>query len=223
MKRFLCFMALFSLLFASALCDSDKSLYVGQWIHTEYTIDGTLTFILIDLQEDGSAITVFGKADGDDSKVPGRSFLGSWVQTRDGITVISGHNTSKKLFLTDNDFLAESFYGSSYSLYSRISPYETNDAAKGPVSLSMLETGVQIPTGTYYIGEDIPAGTYRFDMNKTSSTVEYYETSKSLFPSSDFSLDTRNKTYARLRLEEGGKLVIKNSSIILSYAKKLFE
>lgn len=222
MKRFLCFLVLFSLLYASALCDSDKGLYLGQWIHTEYNANGTLTFILIDLQEDGSAITVFGKADGDDSKVPGRSFLGSWVQTRDGITVISGHNTSKKLFLTDNDFLAEKLYGS-HSLYSRIIPYETNDATDGPVSLSMLETGVQIPTGTYYIGEDIPAGTYRFDMNKTSAAVEYYETSNKILPSSDFTLDTRNKTYARLRLEEGGKLVIKNSSIILSYAKKLFE
>ena len=222
MKRFFCLLFVFVLFPLFSFSESDEGLYIGTWIHTEYLTNGTLQFIIIDLKNDYSAVTVFGNADGDDMKVPGRSFIGTWSPTKKGIHVVSGSNTSKDLFLTDDGRIAETNYGITV-VYYRIKKPELNDASFGPVSLSMLETGVQIPTGTYIIGEDIPAGTYRFDMNKSASSVEYYDNKKDLFPSSDFNLNTRSETYARLSMEEGGKLIIKNSSIILSYAKKLFE
>lgn len=222
MKRFFCLLLVLVLFPFVSLSDSDEGLYIGTWIYTDYLVNGTLQFIIMDLKDDHSAVTVFGEADGDDTKVPGRSFIGTWSQTGKGIHVVSGHNTSKDLFLTDDGRIAEKHAGFTY-VYYRIKKHESNDTADVPVPLSMLETGVQIPTGTYIIGEDIPAGTYRFDMNRSSSTVEYYDSKKSYLPSTDFKLDTRSETYARLTLEEGGKLIIKNSSIILSYAKKLFE
>lgn len=222
MKRFFCLLLVLTLFPVVSFSDSDEGLYVGTWIHTEYLNDGTLQFIIIDLKDDHSAVTVFGNADGDNTKVPGRSFIGTWSQTKKGIHVVSGRNTSKDLFLTDDGRIAETNYGLTY-VYYRVKQPELNDASSGPVSLSMLETGVQIPTGTYIIGEDIPAGTYRFDMNKSASSVKYYDKKTDLFPSSDFDLNTRSETYARLTMEEGGKLIIENSSVVLSYARKLFE
>ena len=205
----------------SALASDDESLYVGTWINCYYDENGDLGFILFDLQPDHTAISVFGTAELEDEELSGRSLKATWSETSKGVHIVSGHNTSKDVFLTDNGYLAEDFFGS-YIVYSRIPNYDTNDASLGPVSLSMLETGVQIPAGTYIVGEDIPAGTYRFDMNKAMSVVEYYDNSSSLFPSTDFTLSTRSTVYAMLKLEDGGMLKIKNSSIILSYAKSLF-
>ena len=157
--------------FVSFADEDDERLFVGTWIHTEYLKDGTLQFIIIDLHDDHTAVTVFGKGDGDDSHVPGRSFIGTWSFKSDTVHVISGNNTSKDLILTDNGFVAEKFIGGGYTIYSPVLEYNKNDASVGPVPLSMLETGVQIPTGTYIIGQDIPAGTYCFDMNKAAASV----------------------------------------------------
>ena len=224
MKKLLClFLALFFLPVYSFADSDDEGLFVGTWIHTEYLNDGTLQFIIIDLHDDHSCVSIFGKGTGDDEKVPGRSFIGTWSFKSDTAHVISGHNTSKDLILTDNGFVAEKMLGGGYIVYSPIKKYDKNDATNGPVPLSMLETGVQIPTGTYIIGQDIPAGVYRFDMNKAASSVKYYDSQTDVFPDSSFSLNTRSTTYSRLSLADGGKLIIENASIILSYAKSLFE
>ena len=221
MKRLFCLLVLLLFPFVS-LADEFEPLYVGKWIHTEYDKSGDFHFIILDLQEDHTAICIFGESDPEDFQVPGRSFIGTWSPTSKGIHVVSGMNSSKDLSISDNDFLIEKYSGL-VDLYSRIPEYDSNDASNGPVSLSMLETGVQIPTGTYIIGDDIPAGIYRFDMNKLSSTVKYYDQKSSLFPSTLITLDARSKTYSRLPMEEGAKLIIEGSSVILSYSKSLFE
>lgn len=204
-----------------AMADDDDQLYIGQWITTWYDNDESLHFTIFDLQEDGDAICIFGTANNDPEKIKGRSYIGSWRRTYKGAHIKTGNYAETDVFLTDNDFLAEGPKGY-YTVYSRIPEYDTNDTTNGPVSISFLETGVQIPTGTYVIGDDIPAGVYRFEMNKAMSYVEYYDNQSALLPSTDFTLSTRSTVYARLKLEDGGVLKITNSSIILSYAKSLF-
>lgn len=108
MKRLICL--LFVCVLLPAVSFSDGDIYVGTWIHTEYLVSGTLQFIILDLQADHTAVAVFGKADGDDTKVPGRSFIGTWNVSLNGIHVVSGHNTSKDLVLSDGRLL-ESGYG----------------------------------------------------------------------------------------------------------------
>ena len=222
-KLFCLFMVLVLFPVVSFSDENDEGLFIGTWIHTEYLKDGTLQFIILDLHDDHSSVAVFGKADGDDSNVPGRSFIGTWSFNSDTVHVVTGHNTSKDLILTDNGFVGEKMLGGGYMIYSPVQKYDKNDASIGPVPLSMLETGVQIPTGTYIIGQDIPAGVYRFDMNKSAASVTYYNSASDVFSDSKFVLNTRSKTYARLTLSDGGKLIIENASIILSYAKSLFE
>lgn len=110
MRRFICLLFVCLLLPVVSFSDSSEDKYVGTWIHTEYLTTGTLQFIILDLQADHTAVAVFGKADGDDSKVPGRSFIGTWNLTLGGIHVVSGHNTSKDLVYSDGR-LVESGFG----------------------------------------------------------------------------------------------------------------
>ena len=223
MKKLFCLLLALILFPAVSFSDpDDEGLFIGKWICTEYYNDGSLQSILIDFREDHTSLVVFCNGNGENEEISGRAFAGTWSFNYDTLHVITGHNTSKDFILTDNGFIAEKYAGG-YSVYSPVKVYDTSDATNGPVPLSMLETGVQIPTGTYIIGQDIPAGVYRFDLNKSAASVRYYDKQTDFIADADFKLNTRSQTYSRLSLAEGGKLIIENASIILSYAKSIFE
>ena len=223
MKRFLSILLIFIIIsfWVYASGNDDTGLFVGTWININSNTSGGLTYTILDLRQDGTAVCVLKNVHEDGTDF-GRNYMGSWKMNGDGIYIKSGNNTSMDAIMTDNGFLAEKTYGG-YIMYSRVKQYNTSDPEQGLVSVAQLETGVRIPTGTYIIGEDIPAGTYRFEMRNTTSKVEYFDNKSSLFPSTSFDLNARSETYGRLSMAEGGVLKISISSIILSYARSLFE
>ena len=221
MKRLLILLVVVLLLSSSALAGDDSKLFVGTWMSWNEIKSGGISYTIFDLREDGTAMCVFKSVSGDGEET-GRNFKGSWQETSDGIHIVSGNKTSSDCIITDNGFLAEHTYGG-YIMYTRLKKYAINDPEFEPVDISELSTGVWIPTGKYVIGEDIPAGKYQCKMGNSKATVEYYENSSKIMPSTSFSLDARSDTYSNLSLEEGGILEITTSAIVLSYARSIFK
>ena len=213
---------LVALLFLPVSCFAvESSLYVGTWVQVDAPSTSPM-ITMIHLTEDHRCFFLYQTFHEDNTASFGRTFCGKWTALGDYAYLTTGENSTMKVMITSNGFLAHDL-GGAYSLYGRVPVFSTNDATYGPVSIDQLETGVVIPTGTYIIGEDIPAGSYRFDMNVSDATVEYYSESAKYKPTADFSLNARSTTYGKINLEEGGTLYIKNSSVIMSYAKSLFQ
>ena len=229
MKRFVCMLIVLVLFPFCALAVSEND-YIGKWIFTEYLKDGTLHFRLLELRSDHSSVIVFGNADGDSTKVPGRSFLGTWSLTSKGVHVIVGVNTTKDLTYKDG-FLFEKSSGMA-DVYSRITSYGDQAAVSDqdpplesfndPAFEKALPDGVLIPAGDYIVGVDIPAGDYRADVvSDVGGTITVYPSKRkaeenSLSYINEISLGNMWGTLVfRLTLENGNYVRLKHNSIKL--------
>ena len=209
MKKLIALIMILALAVPAAALSASESDYIGKWIHTEYQKDGTLTFILIDIQQDHTAISVFGSADGSSERIAGRSFIGTWNTTSKGIHVVSGNNTSKDLFIYENDYLKESVYGV-YTIYSKVTEYgqaekvEPFEAATLP---EITNDGLRVPPGEYTIGLDIPAGTYRVEITDGTG---YYD----LFDKKDGNKISTGLTGKSYDVTEIGKITFSNGNVL---------
>lgn len=216
MKKLITLILILSLAVPAAALASNESDYVGKWIYTEYKTDGTLTFILIDIQPDHTAISVFGHADGDRSKVPGRSFIGSWQMTSTGIHVVSGYNTEKDLYIYENDYLKEKVPGLCY-IYSKINEYgdDVNSSEQFDSTLlpEITGDGLRVPPGEYTVGLDIPAGVYRIEITDGIGYYDLYEKRDGKLISNGLTGDAYDVTeIGKLSLNDGNILLLVNST-----------
>lgn len=230
MKKLYCLLIALVLFPVISFSDSDEGLFIGTWIHTEYLNSGTLQFIIIDLKDDHSSVTVFGKADGDDSKVPGRSFISTWEKTSKGVHVITGHNSTKDLQY-ENGCLYEKYSGMK-DVYFRVSSSPDHSDDPVPVSSSQpfndpafdqkLSEGVLLPAGDYIVGVDIPSGDYRADVvSDVGGIIRVYRTKAEAEKSSlsyinEINLGNMWGTLVfRLTLEDGNYIQLKYNSLKL--------
>lgn len=230
MKRLLSFLLILIFLPIVSFAD-DESLYVGIWCHTHYQNDGTLIFRLLELRDDHTSVIVFGKADGDDSKVPGRSFIGTWKTTSKGIHVITGYNTTKDLQYENGCLFEYSALSKDY--YYRVSPESKNTTDSrsipeqtqpfnDPLFDQKLSEGILLPAGNYIVGVDLPAGDYRADVvSDVGGVVTVYRSKEEAEKSpmsyiNEINLGNMWGTLVfRLTLEDGYYVQLKYNSVKL--------
>lgn len=208
--------------FSSSAYAHDESYFYGTWVEFHDTASGGASLCTFRLTPDHKAFYTAQSFYSDEPGL-GRSFVGSWSVSNDTITIITGNNTKIQGYILGNGFFAEKVYGG-YILYGKVPEYSDDDATYGPASLDMLSTvGVVVPAGRYTVGEDIPAGNYRFEMENAQSYIYIYKNADSLYPAQSFNIDGAMPIYAKQPLEEGNILEIKGRAVRISYAKSLFE
>ena len=197
------FISLFIVFLSFPSFSESSDIYVGIWLHTEHLKSGTLQFIILELKEDNTSVIAFGEADGDDLKVPGRSFIGTWEKSSKGIHVITGHNSTKDLYLSDKDHLEENKYGM-VSVYTRINKYipKEDNTSFDPDSVN------QDPCGKWSFMHDFS--------NENSAGLDFDYISLEIFLFDDGSayviLGTRSKKTASLNFHYSDGLWLGNSS-----------
>ena len=220
---------LFCVLLILALCyvpfqglAHDESYFYGTWAEFHDTKDGGASLDIFKLTPDHKVFFLTQSFNSDEPRY-GRSYVGSWSVSSDTITIKIGENLTIKGYILGNGFFAEKVYGG-YILYGKLPEYAENDATYGPVSLDMLSSvGVVVPAGRYTVGEDIPAGNYRFEMENAQAYIYIYKSADSSYYSQSFNIDGATPIFAKQTLAEGNILEIKGRAVRISYAKSLFE
>ena len=221
-KLFVYLIIVFCLLCFSSAYAHDESYFYGTWVQFSDTDSGGASLCTFRLTPDHKAFYTAQNFRANELGI-GRSFVGSWSVHNDTITIITGNNTKIEGYILENGFLAEKVFGG-YTLYGKAPEYSENDATYGPASLDMLNTtGVVVPAGRYTIGEDIPAGNYRFEMENAQAYVYIYKNEEATSALYTFGLNGAMPLYGRQPLEEGNILVIQGRAVRISYAKSLFE
>ena len=78
-----------------------------------------------------------------------------------------------------------------------------------------LNAGVKVPQGTYIIGEDIPAGTYRIEITGIGGYYDHYDKKDGYKLATGLTGSTYDVSeIGKIILEEGNVLVIRNSTFI---------
>ncbi|MBR4334416.1 MAG: hypothetical protein IKP72_17225 [Clostridia bacterium] len=200
----------------------DESYFYGTWAEFHDTKSGGASLTIFKLTPDHKVFFLTQSFNSDEPG-SGRTYVGSWSVSNDTITIKVGENSTIKGYILGNGFFAEKVYGG-YILYGKLPEYSEDDATYGPASLDMLSSGgVVIPAGKYTVGEDIPAGNYRFEMENAQSYIYIYKNADSSYHMASFSIDGATPIYAKQPLAEGNILEIKGRAVRISYARSLFE
>lgn len=223
MKKKVLFMLVFVLfsvpLYAFA---HDESYFYGTWAEFHDTSSGGASLTIFKLTPDHKVFFLTQSFNTDEAR-SGRSYVGTWSVYKDTISIKIGENTKIEGYILGNGFFAEKVYGG-YILYGKLPEYSENDATYGPVSLDMLSSvGVVVPAGRYTVGEDIPAGNYRFEMENAQSYIYVYKNADASYYTYSFSIDGATPIYAKQPLAEGNILEIKGRAVRIFYARSLFE
>lgn len=223
MKKLFCVLLVFAFCFVPFQAFAhDESYFYGTWAEFHDTSDGGASLNIFKLTPDHNVFFLTQSFNSDEPRF-GRAYVGSWSVSNDTITIKIGDNTSIKGYILGNGFFAEKVYGG-YILYGKLPEYSENDATFGPVSLDMLSSGgVVVPAGRYTVGEDMPAGNYRFEMENAQAYIYIYKNSDSSYAMQSFNIDGAMPVYAKQPLAEGNILEIKGRAVRISYATNLFE
>ena len=223
MKKLFCVLISLVLLLAPFQAFAhDESYFYGTWAEFHDTKDGGSSLTIFKLTPDHKVFFLSQSFDADEPS-HGRSYVGTWAAFNDTISIKVGVNSTINGYILGNGFFAEKVYGG-YILYGKLPEYSEDDATYGPASLDMLSSGgVVVPAGRYTVGEDIPAGNYRFEMENAQSYIYIYKNADSSYHMASFSIDGATPIYAKQPLAEGNILEIKGRAVRISYARSLFE
>lgn len=198
---------------------ADEKQYIGTWIQEKYDEEtGRYSVELLHLTADHQAyytVQVFCPGE----VGIGRQAAKTWWVTGNGIHIVLGENAETDAIILDDGRLGFKLAGSAVSPFTRV-PSETGSHTLP--SLSDLKTGVTIPQGEYFVGTDIPAGRYIAEAGTSRKITLWIYDARGW--SNYYYLGTyNNESMMVMTLEDGGKLRVEDSSVIIREYTGLFQ
>lgn len=220
MKKIITFIFIFVMITLSASADYGPD-FVGAWSTLRDLDDKLSEIVTLRVFPDQKAF--YSRSKFSEGEIfEEEKGIYTWEQTGD---------LSFKLFRDSGEVIDE--YGllsekrllSTKSMFARVDFYArdtvTPEPAPTPVPLNNLETGYLLDPGQYIVGEDLPAGNYRFEYYENPCDIFVHKNPDSALWSAYASVSKKSPVYAKLNLPKGARLDINAYPVIIMYAKSL--
>lgn len=194
--------------------------YIGTWEHIVGPLsDGTMFITIFNVFENHKAFYYSAEIDQNHIESSNSSMI-SWSLKDDRF--ILEFETGFGIYLKAKDEKTMISAGSFGDLYHRIHGKSVNVPETQKEVSGNLEEGFLLDPGHYIIGEDIPAGNYKFEYYKAPTDIFFRDNPDDSMWSAYASVAKDHPVFAKLTLTEGGRLDIGAYPVIIMYAKPVF-
>ncbi len=203
----------------AASAENNAEYYYGTWF-SAMELDGDYYAMkMFHLFEDGKCYYSSRINDGDVDPDP-LDMMTTWQPVENGVRIqfSAGY---REYLLTEDGRLSDG-EKSLPTRYKKIFPVPYKAPADAPkVVPGNLEGGFLLDPGQYIIGEDLPAGNYRFEYYNAPVDIFVRKDPEATMWSAFAAVSENSPVYAKLNLPEGGRLDVVAFPVIIMYAKPL--
>lgn len=191
-----------------------ESFYVGTWVLTQrLNHDDGESITLIHLTDDHKAYFIIQTLYDDGSPGSGRTAVKTWSASGNKVVVQIGENSKLFLKVKDQNTLQDDEYRPQ-DLYVRVGSGSQDPAGD-------LESGLILYPGQYIIGEDLPAGNYRFELYQYESDIYIHRDPDNALWRAFASVTEKSPVYAKITVYDGERLDVVAFPVIIMYAKQI--
>jgi hypothetical protein len=221
--------------FALPAGSEDADIMTGIWIYQEPLNNDGVAIQLMDILPDQTVYYLTQWFFPDGTHNSGRQYVGKWTKYKKNQAQLkTGDNTLLNAVFYEDGHLEAKKSGNGgskmvfYKFIAKSNEPEKSENNNGLMHTTEeptrenIKTGVRLEPGEYYIGEDLPAGNYRFEFAGSTSYVYFRKNPDSSIWSERFDLDKDHQVYAKMKLTEGGRLDVSVNPVIIMEAVSLF-
>lgn len=200
---------------------TDASFYYGTWLHARATKNAFFSMEMFHLFEDGSGYYSMRTVEDGAIESDPLDLIIEW-ETADAGIIIQFPSGFRKLYeLQQGGILVENDSTVTRHFY-KVFPLEKEEKTDAPKIIpGNLQDGYLLYPGQYIIGEDIPAGNYRFEYYEAPCDIFVHKDPESSAWSGYAAVSKNSPVFAKLNLPEGGRVDIGAFPVIIMKYKPL--